>query len=523
MDKENLNGVPEEETETPAEELEQADAEDAAVQDETADSNGDIVQEEAEEPVLCSVCGQNEAAEGSEYCIECETAMLKRRIPFMGWLAGIAALGVSLLAFLVAIISLVPSGYVILGDSYAKKGNWHMAYEVYYDSIMETANFNSYANEMLGTNIRFISVGEKVNEHIVDAVANYYSPIDAYYFAQNYLGSEADNLPFMQKYKKANDENYAVFTSLSETFNSALEGKIKADAALKEIEALRGTEGLNNVYVDYYKYALAYELGEPAQAQLEFLKSLEATAEASGEDYGWIYFLPMAQALYDTGEYDEAIEYVDKIIAVNKTSFEAYELKMKAQLSLGDEEGAGKTVDEFKETGAYSELAYYPNLLEIEYLRSVGKYAEAKALCVEAAALQEGVSQDNAMINLIYGMESKLLTTSEFSRQSALISMTEGEYADAFGSMMDAYSLESQYAYYMQYSAALNDPGFYGTLYLSAKLLSTSDQLTEDNTADVEYVLSMFEAGTMPTDIEAIINGEKTVEEVLTKGAFDLA
>lgn len=516
MDKENLNGVPEEETEASAEELEQAAAEEAV------DSNGEIAQAEEQEPVICSVCGQNEAAEGSEYCIECETAMLKRRIPFKGWLAGVAALGVSLLAFFVAIFSLVPSGYVILGDSYAKKGDWHMAYEVYYSAITETANFNSYANETLGTNISFLSVGEKVNERIVDAVANYYSPIDAYYFAQNYLGAGADNLPFMQKYKKANDENYTAFTKMSETFNGAIEGDIKLDAALKEIEALRGTEGMNDVYVDYYKYALACELYEPAQAQLELLKSLEASAEKSGEDYGWIYLLPMAQALYDTGKYDEAIEYLDRIIAVNKTSFEAHELKMMAQLSLGDVEGAGKTVDEFKATGAYSELVYYPNLLEVEYLRSTGKYAEAKALCVEAAALQESVPQDNAMINLVYGIEGKLLTTSEFNRQSALISMTEGDYADAFSSMMDAYSLESQYAYYMQYSAALNDPKFYGALYLSAKLLSTSDQMTEDNAADVEYVLSMFEAGTMSTDIEAIINGEKTVEEVLTKGAFDL-
>ena len=522
MDKENLNGVPEEETEAAVEAVEQAAAEDTAVQDEAVDSNSEIVQEEAEEPVLCSVCGEKEAAEGSEYCIDCETVMLKRRIPFFGWLSGVAALGVSVIAFLVALFLLIPSGYIILGDSYAKKGNWHMAYEAYYSSVMEVANFNSYANEILGTNISFFTVGQKVNERVVDTVANYYSPIDAYYFAQNYLGSAADTLPFMQKYKKENDENYATYMSLAETFNSALDGDIKPDAALKEIEALRGTEGTSDVYVDYYKYAIAYELGEPVQTQLEILKSLEASAEASGEDYGWIYLLPMAQALYDTGEYGEAIEYLDRIIAVNKTNFEAYELKMKAQLSLGDKEGAGKTVEEFKATGAYSELVYYPNLLEVEYLRSVGKYAEAKALCVEAAALQEGVPQDNAMINLIYGMESKLLTTSEFNRQSALISMTEGEYADAFKSMMEAYSLESQYAYYMQYSAALNDPKFYGTLYLSAKLLSTSDQMTEDNAADVEYVLSMFEAGSMSTDIEAIINGEKTVEEVLTKGAFDL-
>jgi len=74
----------------------------------------------------------------------------------------------------------------------------------------------------------------------------------------------------------------------------------------------------------------------------------------------------------------------------------------------------------------------------------------------------------------------------------------------------------------MQYSATLNDPKFYGTLYLSAKLLSTSDQMTEDKKADVDQILAMFDTGSMSDDIDAIISGEKTVEEVLTKGAYDL-
>jgi hypothetical protein len=100
--------------------------------------------------------------------------------------------------------------------------------------------------------------------------------------------------------------------------------------------------------------------------------------------------------------------------------------------------------------------------------------------------------------------------------------MLQGKYEDAFTSMMEAYKLESQYAYYMSYSPSLNDPKFYGTLYLSAKLLSTNGTVTEDVAADVEYVLSMFEAGTMPENIEAVINGELTLEEVLMKGAFDL-
>lgn len=543
MDKENLNGIPEEETqaaeiqaeETPAEEVTEETAQETADTNETEELPADDTQaEEAEnaedenteaeeEENLCSVCGEKEASEGSEYCVECETKMLKRRIPFLGWISGFVALGFSLFAFLLAIVAVVPSGYVALGDSYASEKNWHAACEVYANVSEASTQFNEYANYIFQTDFQFVRSGEGVSKRLINVVANYYSPIDAYYYAQNSLSSKALGQKFMEGYAKAYNDNYEAYMQMAETFNKALEGETEIEAVLEELEAFKGTEGINDVYVDYYKFAIAYELGEDAEAQIELLRELEAAAEASGEDYGWIYNQALAQALYDTGKGEEAVEYLDKIIASNKSSYDAYLLKMKIQLQQGDTEAAGETVAEFKENSAYCELAYFANLLEIQYLRCTGKYDEAQALCVEAAAAHETVPETNGVINMLYSMEGKLLTTSEFNRQDALICMVKGDYAAAFSSMMEAYSMESYYAYYMQNSVALNDPNFYGALYLSAKLLSTSDMMTEENAADVEYVLSMFEEGTMSESIEAIINGEKTVEEVLTKGAFDLA
>lgn len=530
MDKENLNGIPEEieENEIPVAETEEAaaaeeSAEETAQAEEVAEDNESTeAVEEDEEKILCSFCGENEAEEGSEYCSECETKMLKRRIPFLAWVSGFVALSFSFVAFILAFIALIPSGYVALGDNYAKEGNWHMAYEAYSD-VSEAANqFNTYVNQIFGSNYQLIKTGEGVGKRLVTAVANYYSPIDAYYFAENTLSKASLEKPFVEQYKKYYEDNYAAYTQFGETISNALEDKIKAEKAYAELDAFKGKEGINDVFVDYYKFALAYELGEDTKTQLVFLRDLEASAEASGEDYGWIYHLTLAQALYDTGSYDEAIKYADKITATNKSNYDAYLLKMKAQLQLGKKDEAGKTVEEFKKYNGISELSYFSDLLEIQYLRATGEYDKAKALCVDAVAKHETVPETNGIINLVYNMENKLLTTSELNRQSALISMIKGDYADAFKTMMEAYSLESQYAYYMQYSATLNDPKFYGALYLSAKLLSTSDQMTEDKRADVDQILAMFDTGSMSDDIDAIIGGKKTVEEVLTKGAYDL-
>jgi len=531
LDKESLNGIPEEieENETPVQETEEiTEVEEAAeevVEAEEAEgteSTEDVENEEDEDAVICSFCGENQAEEGSDYCTECETKMLKRRIPFFGWASGFVALIFSFVAFILAFVALIPSGYVALGDSYAKEGNWHMAYEAYSD-VSEAANqFNTYVNQIFGTNYEFIKSGEGVGKRLVTAVANYYSPIDAYYFAENTLSKASLNKPFVEEYRKYYDDNYAAYTQFGEIISNALEEKIKPEEAFAKLDEFKGKEGVNSVFVDYYKFALAYELGQDTETQLGFLRDLEASAEASGDDYGWIYYLTLAQALYDTGSYDEAIKYADKITETNKSSYDAYLLKMKAQLQLGKKDGAGKTVEEFKKYNGISELSYFSDLLEIQYLRAAGEYDRARALCLEAVAKHEAVPETNGVINLIYSMESKLLTTSELNRQGALISMIKGEYADAFGTMMEAYALESQYAYYMQYSATLNDPKFYGTLYLSAKLLSTSDQMTEDKKADVDQILAMFDTGSMSDDIDAIISGEKTVEEVLTKGAYDL-
>lgn len=297
---------------------------------------------------------------------------------------------------------------------------------------------------------------------------------------------------------------------------------MKPETAFEKIEALRGTEGIKDVFVDYYKYALAYELSEPVEVQLEMLRDLEKSAEKSGEDYGWLYYQPLAQALYDSGEYEQAIVYLDKIISRNTSDYAASDLKMRAQVSLGDTEAAGKTVEKFKSVYENSEVQYYSDLIQVEYLRATGKYDEAKVLCVEAINREE-IPQTNAMVNLIFFLENKLLTSSEFSRQSALVDMIKGDYEAAFTSMMEAYQMESYYAYYMQGASSLNEPTFYNALYLSAKLMEKNVEMKDETKADVEYVLSMFEAGTMSDGVESIISGKTTVEEVLSKGEFDLA
>ena len=107
MDKELLNGIPEEEnpvteaseetaeevitveTETAGEETAE-DAENAAPEaGEETDENIPDVEEEVDDS-LCIICGENCKGEDSDYCADCEAAMYKSKVPFLAWISPIS-------------------------------------------------------------------------------------------------------------------------------------------------------------------------------------------------------------------------------------------------------------------------------------------------------------------------------------------------------------------------------------------------------------------------------------------------
>lgn len=498
LDKENLNGIPEEEIEKPsAEEIaEETEAAEEVAAEETAET--EEATEEIQEKIdaeICPVCGEREIAEDSNYCVECEKAMLKRRIPFLAWIAGLLSLSFSVFAFVLVLLASAPALQVIKGDTCAMKKNWYGAYTAYAD----VQTMADEINAIIGKESAYTKVGTGVSKRIINAVANYSSPIDAYYVAQNMLGN-ADELGFMKKYKAVCDEHDATFDLIEETLNKAYDENPDADKIYAELDAFKGQEGVTDLYIDFYKFAVADLLGSDIEVQISMLKDLEKACLATGKDYTWLYCQPMAEALCAAGKGTEAIGYLDLIIENDTSKYDAYALRMDVQLDSGDKDAASKTLAEFKVNNEQTETAY---MLEIQYLRRTGEQDKAKTLCLEALEVYESVP--------------------ELSRQLALIYMANGDYYNAFDSMMIAYN----YAYYIYQStydtSTLDDPAFYNSLYLSAYLLKNSDQMEEDYAEDVEEILSQFEEDALEDITKEIISGKKTVAEVLTEGECDLA
>lgn len=509
MDKENLNGIPEEEIENTAEEIQEEviaqkenieEAEQEETETETSeDGNEEISEEVPEEDIsddeICPICGERRKQEGSEYCEECETAMLRRKIPLGAWLSGLAALGFGFFAFVLVLLISAPSLQVAKGDIFAKNNCWYSAYTAYSEVSAVTEEINYY----LGEGSVFVQNGMGVNERIVKSIAKYSSPIEAYAAAQNVMPNvDLTKIPFMKEYIKVSEEHDAAYYALEEPINALFEENAVPEDIYNSMNAVKANEEINDVYVDYYIFAAASYFTQEPEVLIEKLEALDKTAKASGEDYSWLYYMPFAEILTEAGEYERAEAILNEIIESDKSNYDAYELKLTTAIKKGEKGTAKAIVEEFKSNNEGLDTAY---ALEIQYLRCAGEVDKAKELCEEAAELYA--------------------SSPEIFRQYALIYLLKGDYKQAYKM---AYTADTN-AYYLAYmgdSEAYNDIGLISTVYLSAYMYEASGAVSYDDASMVETILSSIDEISVSEVTLDIINGEKTIVEVLTEGACDL-
>lgn len=537
MDNEKLNAIPEEETEAeltqneevqepeqaneiPAEAIEeQAEEVTEGVPEETADevfeetvvSENEPIEESAEyaaqetlveeseeeidESELCLACGERRKEIDSDYCGECEAAMLSRKIPFLGWVSGLLAVVLSVFAFVLAILVSAPSIQVARADSYAKENCWYTAYREY----GEVSSVVEEINTILGKQSVFVQTGTGVNVKLIDAVANAYSPLEALSMAEGLIGENASEISALKKYNSIRDDYLAAYEALKEPIEAMTYGQADAATTYAAFEAARGGEGVKDVYIDYFLFNAAAYYGEAYETQVKYIEAADAAAKASGEDYSWLYYQDFADLLFTAGETDRAEEYVDVLIGGDKTKFGAYELKMKIAFANGDEEKAAAVIEEFKKYNEGYDTAY---TLEATYMRVNGETAKAKELLTEALEQYEAIP--------------------EIRRQMALLLLLEGDYDGAYEEVFladnNAYYLYAYMGDSSAYTTELNN-----TLYLCTYLAKNLGSGKTENAGYFDDILGSFEEEELSDEVKSIISGEKTVEEVLTKGACDLA
>lgn len=517
MDNERINGIPEEETEEQAVQNEAAEeavadisepeqeetvaeepTDEAADQDESEiiAADNEEAEPEIDESELCAVCRENKKEKDSDYCSECEAKMLSRKTPLLGWLSALLAIVCSVFSLMLVMLISAPSIQVARADASARDNCWYTAYKQYNEapSIVEEVN------GILGAETPFVQLGSGFNVKIIEAVANSYSPLDALSVADNLLGDDYEGkFLALKKYETIRKDYLASYEALMEPIEAMTYGEADAATTYAAFEAAKSVEGVNPIFVDYFLYNAASYYNESDETKIKYLEAVDAANKKSSTDYSWLYYQDYADLLYASGEKDKAAEYLNALTESDKTKFGAYELKIRIAVNEGDFDKAKEILDEFKKYNDGYDTAY---ILEASLLRISGETDKAKELITEALEEYDSVP--------------------ELHRQLALVYLVEGDYDNAYEEAFTADS-NAYYLYAYMGDSSAYTPQLNNTLYLCTYLAKTFGTSSSENAVYFEDILDSFSEEDLSEQVLSVVNGEKTVAEVLSEGVCDLA
>ena len=457
----------------------------------------------------CTRCGKHNCVDGQDYCGDCIEKMLNTRISFAGWFAGAVSLVLSVIATALVVMHFPCAVLEIRAENAAKDGRWMDAcyyYEQMDDTITELRSTFVWKQGKDEPILRkFFVMGTNTRAKMFEAYAEMYDPVTAvqelmikdYADFESMAEGEAALInnkkvaPYWEIYSGIYSTNKIISESEDEPAELTYESEI---AYVEKFENVAGTD---KVYLAYQKYEVAAYYNKSADERVKWLSECDKLAKASGKDYKWLYYYDYAQALSDQGRVDEALSLVDMLISENKNNFTAYTKKTDILLSNGRIDEAEKFVASLdEEYGDYTETIE----MQLKVNRCKGDYEKAKLI-------------GNVLV-------SDYSASPETYRQLALLYLIEGDYRKAFEyadiGCTNAYNLN-------YYGANISDEELYETLYVCSKLLEENCELTDDEKVLIGQIKDMFGEEYEPgAEAKAIVNGKKTVKEILTQGDYDL-
>ena len=504
-EEENEESEVDEEKEEPTEEETDENADD----EESTDEDDYSFDDEENKIRVCPHCGNTVVAAGHEYCYVCEKALLKTKIPFVAWIAGIVALALSFFAFIMVCLLSAPALQVIKGDIKASENNWFSAYEEY-SNVSEVL---TQLTDIVGDSTIFDSLlksGCGLENKTFKAIANVYGPLQAYNYASNVFTINSKYMTHAKSYKDCKvfyDEYETAYNAISDAMSeiAELEEPTVEDGekAIAEIEKVRGTDDVKDVWLDYFIYSVAGYCTFDSDTKDGYLEAIHATAQKESKDYSFLYYNDYINMLIRTDRDDEAKPLVMELREKDISDCDAANQLFRIYVKAGDMDSAKELVYDYQENntttdGADSDSSYS---LLIALNRIEGNYDEVKSLAEEA----------NSLYSLI----------PEFDRQLALVYLLEGDYDNAYESAVSAENKAyTRYSYYGDSSAYTDD--LLATVYVSTVLCQKYGKCNTENAANIQDIIDSYADSETEERMADVVNEKVSLESVLTEGVCDL-
>lgn len=446
--------------------------------------------ESADEDILCENCGEFEkdssVSPDYPYCSACHEAMKKQKI---GWEAVLMA-AVFFCFSLFAVYLLIAQWPMI---SASMKGEYYTLCHRYVDAYQE---FNSVsgqvtkANEKLGGR-QLISEGYKPGIRLLRMYAKAASPISAGYYAQQqYEQEELDS--FLYRELGSYAQEYTVYTGIVSSLITPYQESMGDDFDITAIPYAEFAEKAKEIvskdkqsamYALYLQALVAQSTEQSEQDCIAVLKQLEALAPKRID----LYANDMIQLYQSMGDTANALAYCDRLEKFNRNDDLPYQVRVSVELKEKDYAAALDIIGLAAKKNPNSAVQYE---LKAEVLRRQEKLADALKVCVEATAGQ--------------------LNSTELQRQQIIIYLLQENYEEAYSMATD---IVSSYSY--QGSTPPEK-----MLYVWAICASVAEDGKEDF---ADWKASAKESGyTIPTPMQAFLDGTKTIKDLFLSGEGDV-
>ncbi len=309
----------------------------------------ELVETEQEfDPALCAVCHEREKAEGSDYCEECLEDM--KHYPFEWWQFIIPVMAVF---FLVFGILLAHDGWSLYhgtaqAQGLAREGKLMSALDKYGELNGEIADgSDTYGFQYRKNQVKLLN----------DVGIQQFGVLDNYLEAY-YPGTDLNK--WYNRYAKQSKERIDQYETAYNYFETAAQEAKDFKSLIKAYDKSIEGKDVNPAFANYYRYYAALLFNEDTKTQQKYVDAIRA----EGEEYASLYLPLETEMALSSKDYDKALSLCDELEDRNAEDAYSYVYRTVAYRMKGDLKSAAKACDAgLKIDGTASTLNYQRAIL----------------------------------------------------------------------------------------------------------------------------------------------------------------